>query len=182
MSEVVAGWYPDPAGSALSRWWDGTRWTESTMAPTGPANQQPGWAPSAQQAPGWPAQTGNFQQAPYGQTSSGQQPYQQAPYGQQAPYSQGSYVQPSYNQQSLPYSSGPAVAGSLWRSNRYTLITVAVAIVYALLGLGTHVVLIGIVPILFAVRAFRARERFAVLAAVIAGLSVVLTIILVSSR
>jgi uncharacterized protein DUF2510 len=175
MTEVVAGWYPDPAGSASSRWWDGTRWTESTMAPNSTSNQQPGWTQPSQQA-GWPpTQTGTFQQAPYGQTPSAQVPYQQAPYGQ------AQYGQTSYNQQ-LPYSGGPVSAGSLWQSNRYTVITVAVAIVYALLGLATHVVLIGIVPILFAVRAFRAREKLAVLAAVIAGLSVVLTIILVSSR
>lgn len=25
---VAAGWYPDPAGSPRSRWWDGTQWTE----------------------------------------------------------------------------------------------------------------------------------------------------------
>ncbi|MEO6704000.1 MAG: DUF2510 domain-containing protein [Jatrophihabitantaceae bacterium] len=30
MTEVLAGWYPDPAGGAVHRWWDGGRWTEST--------------------------------------------------------------------------------------------------------------------------------------------------------
>jgi len=25
---VPAGWYPDPTGSATSRWWDGSAWTE----------------------------------------------------------------------------------------------------------------------------------------------------------
>jgi heat shock protein HtpX len=27
---AVAGWYPDPAGQANYRWWDGSRWTDST--------------------------------------------------------------------------------------------------------------------------------------------------------
>ena len=29
---VVPGWYPDPAGEAVERWWDGTAWTAQTRA------------------------------------------------------------------------------------------------------------------------------------------------------
>lgn len=39
---IPAGWYPDPAGTARQRWWDGTAWTENytenaTAAATAPA-------------------------------------------------------------------------------------------------------------------------------------------------
>lgn len=33
---VPAGWYPDPAGSPRSRWWDGTQWTEHFQEPYSP--------------------------------------------------------------------------------------------------------------------------------------------------
>lgn len=31
MTNVPAGWYPDPAGSPLQRWWDGSHWSETTQ-------------------------------------------------------------------------------------------------------------------------------------------------------
>lgn len=36
----VAGWYPDPAGSGRSRWWDGSAWTDSFQE-AAPAAPQP---------------------------------------------------------------------------------------------------------------------------------------------
>ncbi|MEV7807147.1 DUF2510 domain-containing protein [Microbispora sp. NPDC088329] len=48
MTTTPAGWYPDPYGSPLLRWWDGTQWTDATHAP----GQEAGAPPQApQQAP-----------------------------------------------------------------------------------------------------------------------------------
>ena len=32
MTNVPAGWYPDPAGSPQQRWWDGSNWSQTTQA------------------------------------------------------------------------------------------------------------------------------------------------------
>lgn len=41
------GWYPDPHGRALHRYWDGSVWTDHTAPTVGP----PGTSPVAQPAP-----------------------------------------------------------------------------------------------------------------------------------
>jgi hypothetical protein len=33
---IPAGWYPDPAGGAGKRWWDGATWTANVQAPEAP--------------------------------------------------------------------------------------------------------------------------------------------------
>lgn len=38
VNEPQPGWYPDPAGSAGLRWWDGERWTDDTHAAGQPAS------------------------------------------------------------------------------------------------------------------------------------------------
>ncbi|WP_208759140.1 DUF2510 domain-containing protein [Microbispora triticiradicis] len=54
MTTTPAGWYPDPYGSPLLRWWDGNQWTDATHAPG-----QPG-----QEAAAAPDQTAPPQTAP----------------------------------------------------------------------------------------------------------------------
>ncbi|MGG2463093.1 DUF2510 domain-containing protein [Streptomyces sp. RGM 3693] len=39
---VPQGWYQDPSGAPVLRWWDGYRWTEHTQAPRQYAPQVPG--------------------------------------------------------------------------------------------------------------------------------------------
>jgi len=46
-----AGWYPDPSGNGLERWWDGINWSDATQTPQ---SAVPAAAPVAT-APGLPA-------------------------------------------------------------------------------------------------------------------------------
>lgn len=48
----AAGWYPDPAGTPRTRWWDGTRWTENYSAPTAQAAATPWSTPTGQASNG----------------------------------------------------------------------------------------------------------------------------------
>ncbi|MDQ1730117.1 MAG: hypothetical protein QOK10_276 [Pseudonocardiales bacterium] len=163
MAEIVAGWYSDPAGGPALRWWDGQQWTNH-VKPSQP--EQFGYAPAptsfgtAQGDPGatqgWAGAVG---QTP--QSYPGAPPLPQYYTAPQAGYA------PNYG---APAGQQP---GTILQQNRYSAITVAVAILYAILAIGVHIVVIGVLPILFCVRAFRAREPYRVAAAVAAAAAVI---------
>lgn len=164
MTQAVAGWYPDPAGSSAQRWWDGQQWTDQLQAAPQPSFAQPGSG-----APG-------SSQPPYGQQPYGHQPYGQQPYGQQ-PYGQPGYG-PHYGQPAYQ----PTAPGSLWHRNQYSFITMIVSIIYIAIAFEAHFVLIGVVPILMTIRAFGRKEKLAILAAIFAGLSVVIILTSLTTR
>ncbi|WP_369139216.1 DUF2510 domain-containing protein [Modestobacter versicolor] len=43
MTTSPAGWYPDPAGSGGTRWWDGTSWGEHVQPAVQPVASAPPW-------------------------------------------------------------------------------------------------------------------------------------------
>src|SRR3954447_8583832 len=48
----TAGWYLDPEHPSTARWWDGTRWTDRTLAVPGGATPPTAGGPSVRTRPG----------------------------------------------------------------------------------------------------------------------------------
>jgi hypothetical protein len=65
---------------------------------------------------------------------------------------------------------------TFFQANRYTCLATAFAAAYLLLAVLAHLVVLGIVPVLMSVRAFRAKERYAVVSAIAAGVALVIGI------
>lgn len=141
----TAGWYADPNGGDGLRYWDGAGWTADTQVPPPAADGQSG---------------GN---APYGHPGS-------AAY---APPGVPAYAQPSLPTDGQPggFSGGHrpatpgAAAGNPFALSRYALITAAVCVVYAVIATYSSYAFFGVLPVLFTVRSFRAKEPLALLAA-----------------
>ncbi|MFC3978705.1 DUF2510 domain-containing protein [Streptosporangium jomthongense] len=95
-TQTPAGWYPDPYGSPLLRWWDGNQWTDATHPrDTSPQGQA---APLAQPT----GQTGPFPQPTHPQTgAAAQPPAQPAPQPAQSP------AQPAGPPAGPPVPGGP---------------------------------------------------------------------------
>jgi uncharacterized RDD family membrane protein YckC len=105
MSQMQAGWYPDPmsSGASVVRYWDGTRWTQHVQAAPEAAPE-----PSASPVPDPTAPISGYPPAPsatpYGQSPYGQSPYGQSPYGQ-SPYGQSPYGQSPYGAPPAPWAT-----------------------------------------------------------------------------
>jgi hypothetical protein len=66
--------------------------------------------------------------------------------------------------------------------NRYSLIAIGVAALYLVIGLVTHFVLLGILPVFMAVRARQRREPLSVAALVVSILVVVISLAALAHR
>ncbi|QNK81420.1 DUF2510 domain-containing protein [Nakamurella sp. PAMC28650] len=138
MTAPTAGWYSDPNGAPTLRYWNGTAWTDATQQAPSPAVQSP-----------------YGQAGPYGQTGT----YPGAfPAGPNPSY--------AYPPAPTPPPGGGAAAG-LWAQNKTSFITVAICIVYLVIAGFSHLVFFGILPVLYTVRSFQAKESLAWLAAAV---------------
>ena len=176
MSATTAppGWHPDPSNpTGAFRWWDGMAWTTHTQ-------QAPAAAPvpAPAQPYGNPYAPGPAPAQPYGN------PYGTVPAPTQAygnPYAPvPAPAQPYGN----PYGTATAPSGTVYpagfgapanlsfaKQNSFSLIAMGVAAAYIVIAMTAHIVLVGIVPIIVSIRAFKNRERlapFALIAAIIA--------------
>lgn len=75
------------------------------------------------------------------------------------------------------YQSFPTAQRSFWQSNSRSFTAIIVAAVYIVIAISAHIVFLGIVPALAAVRAFRAREKLAPAAAVAAVVTIVVAVV-----
>ena len=144
MSMPVAGWYPDPAGSGGLRWWNGAGWGDQVQPAVQPV-AQPGTAAG---------QPWHVDQ----QWGAGQQQWDA---GQ--PWTPGA---PAAQWAGQPAQAAPA---GFAQRNRNSLIVAVIAVVYVVLAATVHIVVLGILPVLFGVRAVQAKEPLAWPAVVVAA-------------
>jgi hypothetical protein len=140
MTTPAAGWYPDPAGSGGSRWWDGIAWGDQVHPAPQPV-AQPGAAPGQ---PWHVAQQGNAGQQWDGGQASGQ------PWNPDAPAQQqwtGQQVQQAPE--------------TFAKRNSTSLAAIVVSLVLIVLLATAHIVVLAILPVFLAVRAVQRKEQLA---------------------
>jgi Protein of unknown function (DUF2510) len=160
---VAPGWHPDPSNPAGAvRWWDGSAWTNhtqpvmaagSTVAGSSVAGSLAGSGvpasgmPAANLPPAAPAWSPGASAAPA--------------------WSPGAPAAPAY----YPTQTAPSQL-SFAKRNSASLTAMGVVALYVLIAVATHVVLLGIFPVLLAVRATKSKEQLAPLAVVAAVIAV----------
>jgi uncharacterized RDD family membrane protein YckC len=129
---MARGWYSDPFSSAYLRWWDGERWTASTVvAGQGPPPAPPGSPAPPPAAPTVTPTAPTAAPPPYGQPPAYGQP---SPYAQQPPW--GPYSAPPWPPQvaTFPLASwGSRFAARLidWLILAVVLLPVGIALLWS---------------------------------------------------
>jgi hypothetical protein len=143
------GWYPDPSSSRIYRWWDGQAWTKHTSVGQPVAVQPP--------APVAAVQVPEVASAPVFATA-------------QFPSAQ----LPTPSPANAAFAPNRASAGtSIWRRNQLAFTTMGIVAVYLVLAAETHIVMLGLMPIMMSARSWQRKERLAgvaVCAAIVAVL------------
>jgi hypothetical protein len=193
-----AGWYPDPAGSGGQRWWNGMAWSDHVQPAV--AAPVPVQTPAvAATAPAAAAATTTV--VPGAVPVQSHQDATAA--AQHAPSAEAAGLTVTQAAQYTPMGTvvpgageGPSAPGSLGHAwapmttsmsgsrsdNQFAYITFGFAAFYILLAVMTHFVLIGVVPILMAVRSLNAREKLAPYAMGVAILTVVISFMTLSGH
>jgi hypothetical protein len=155
------GWYPDPSSSRIYRWWDGQAWTQHTSVGQPVATEVPVAAAPAQ-----------VHATALRETGGGATAYAEAQFP--APVT------------SMPSPARPAqqatIGASIWQRNRYALITMGIVALYLFLAVESHIVMLGVWPILTSVRSWQRKEPVAGLAVLAAVAAVLFAILALTGR
>lgn len=154
------GWYADPHGSPIYRWWDGQAWTAYTSGgqPALPAAQ-------AFATPTTPTYA-TFSTPAYSAPTS---PAYGTPTTTEA--SEGFYGGVATAELKPAPKHRPVTPGSSWDHNQKAFLTFAIVAVYIFIAVTAHVYILGVLPVVMSVRSKGNNEplaRYAIIAAAIA--------------
>jgi Protein of unknown function (DUF2510) len=158
---IPPSWHPDPEYPTMLRWWDGTQWTNDRRPipvppPPGQQAQSPpplGYAVSPGSAP-------NMFYVQPGVPGAYSSP---APQGAQTSATQSGSTNQKRNYQTRGRTRGP---------NSFSWTAIGFAAAYLVIAATTSFVLLGIVPVMSAIRAFQRGEKLAPVAAIAAVVTV----------
>ena len=173
---VQHGWFPDPQEPGRLRMWDGKAWTSLTKypaheeadldaaPPTGPAPTGPlpsGAVPTGPPTPSMPAaKPTHVQEAPAGS----------AAWHRPRPQPGADVADPA----------GDPTLRAFAAANRFSLITLAVAVVYIVVASAIGFAFVGVLPALLTAYAYRQREKMAPFAALASAATIVIGLVLLA--